>query len=363
MNRYAGCVPVFTFLAMFAFRYRYLYILLLATYSFLNILFTGGDSFFGKSTENHYLYVIILVMVFLIWESNRILFGVLQKSSHRLPGRVNILLLFFIVSLLHVLAISVLTAYLIPNLLDIGIAENISQLRLTLAFCFRINLFLHTINAIIYYNTRFKDTVLEAEQLKTLTAESQFEALRNQIKPHFLFNSFNVLSGLVHQDPGLASDFIQQLSRVYRYLLYHHQEDLVSMGTELDFLESYIFLLHIRYGDALKVQVDVGITYREGYLVPPATLQLLVENAVKHNKVSRKDSLSINIFEQERFLVIHNNLQRKSRTGHRSGKGLQNIRLRYQHLVKKEIVIEQTEQYFIVRLPLILQSDYESSDR
>lgn len=348
---------------MFAFRYRYFYILLLATYSFLNILFTGGDSFFGETTENHYLYVIILVMVFLIWESNRLLFQVLQASSHRLPGKINILILFFLISLLHVLVISVLTAYLIPNLLDIDIAENVSQLRLTLAFCFRINLFLHTINAIIYYNTRFKDTVLEAEQLKTLTAESQFEALRNQIKPHFLFNSFNVLSGLVHQDPGLASDFIQQLSRIYRYLLYHQQEDLVNLSTELDFLESYIFLLHIRYGDALKVQVDVGATYRERYLVPPATLQLLVENAVKHNKVSKKDNLTINIFEQDCFLVIYNNLQRKSRTEHHSGQGLQNIRLRYQHIAKKKIVVEQTEQYFIVRLPLILQSDYESPDR
>ena len=348
---------------MFAHRFRYLYILLLAAYSFFNILFTGGDDLFNFPIHRYHLFAVILMMVFLVWEGNRLLFVVLQKNVSRLNGKLHILVLFFILSLLNVGIVSAAIAYLVPGWLGFEVAETSSQFKLSLAFCFRINLFLHTIHAIMYYDSRLKNSVLEAEKLKTLTAESQFEALRNQVKPHFLFNSFNVLSGLIHKDPGLASEFIQQLSRVYRYLLYHQQEKLVSLSTEIEYLDSYIFLLKIRFGEALEVDRNINDINTEKYRIPPASLQLLVENAVKHNKVSRKNRLNVNIFEQDRFLVVRNNVQSKSQREPSSGLGLQNIRLRYRHLAKQDIVVEQDKLYFTVRLPLILQHDYESTDR
>lgn len=348
---------------MFAHRFRYVYILLLAAYSFLNILFIGGDGLFNFPISQYHLFAIILMMVFLVWESNRLLFRVLQKNSYYFKGKSNILVLFFVISFLHVGLISAAVAFWVPGWLGMELAEPGTQFKLSLAFSFRINLFLHTIHAIMYYDSRLKNSMLESEKLKTLTAESQFEALRNQVKPHFLFNSFNVLSGLVHKNPNLASEFIQQLSKVYRYLLYHQQEKMVSLKTELDYLNAYIFLLQIRFGGAFRVNIQVDSQFMDGFLIPPASLQLLVENAVKHNKVSKKDKLEVNIFVQNRFLVIHNNLQRKKRQEASSGLGLENIKMRYQHLAKKEIIVEQNEQFFTVRLPLILQPEYESPDR
>ena len=348
---------------MFAHRFRLVYILLLAAYSFFNILFTGGDNFFTFPISRYHLFAIILLMVALVWESNRLLFSFLEKHTSRLEKKVNILVLFFTLSLLPVAIISAVTSYLIPGWLGFEVAETNMQFRLALAFTFRINLFLHTIHAIIYYNSRLKNSLLEAEKLKTLTVESQFEALRNQVKPHFLFNSFNVLSGLIYKDPALASEFIQQLSRVYRYLLYHQQEKLVSLKTELDYLDSYIFLLRIRFGDAFEVDKNIDDYLLEKFCVPPASVQLLLENAVKHNKTSKKDILKVNIFEQDGFLVIRNNIQLKTNQEPSSGLGLHNIKMRYRHLANKNIVVKQDEHFFTVRLPLIMQPDYENIDR
>jgi sensor histidine kinase YesM len=348
---------------MFGHRFRYIFILLLAIYSFFNILFTGGDSFFIFLKNQYYLFAIILLMVLLIWESNRLLFRLLLRNEDKFKRKYNILILFFLSSLIHVMIISATAAYLLPGWLGLEVAQGSSQFRLGLAFSFRINLFLHTIHAIMYYNSKLKNSMLEAEKLKTLTAESHFEALRDQVKPHFLFNSFNVLSGLVHKDPELASEFIQQLSRVYRYLLYHQQEKLASLATEMEFLDSYVFLLNIRFGEALKISTEVSTEKQEKYQIPPASVQLLVENAVKHNTVSRKNHLHINIFEENGFLVVRNNLQRKIRQETSRGLGLQNISLRYRHLSGKDIIVEDGHQFFTVRLPLMLPSDYESSHR
>lgn len=348
---------------MFAHRHRYLFVLLLATYSFFNILFTSGDSLFQFPIDRTYLYAIIVLMVLFLWESNRLLFKLLQQSQIRFHKRFNILIAFFLLSLLAVGIIGTATAYLVPRWISAEPVNDATQFRLSLAFCFRINLFLHTVHAIIYYNSRLKDTMLETERLKTLSAESQFEALRNQVKPHFLFNSFNVLTGLVHRDPGLASEFIQQLSRVYRYLLYHQQDKLVSLDTEMDFMDSYIFLLRIRFGDALEVKNMIEEVSREKYMTPPASVQIMIENAVKHNKVSKKDRLSINIFEENGFLIIRNNIQRKTQDDSSLGMGLKNINMRYQYLTHQEVIIEEGQRYFTVRLPLILAPEYENTHR
>jgi sensor histidine kinase YesM len=335
----------------------------LAVYSFFNILFTGGDKLFSFSLNRYYLLAVILVMVLLVWESNRWLFSFLQHNQSGLKSRINLLILFFILSIVSVIIISAGVAFLVPRGLGLENTDVGMQFRLSLAFTFRINLFLHTIHAIMYYDARLKNTMLEAEKLKTLSAESQYEALRNQVKPHFLFNSFNVLSGLVHKNPGMAADFIRQLSKVYRYLLYHQEEKLVRLGMEIDFLQSYIFLLKIRFGDALKVQVDIPEDLAEAYLLPPASLQLLVENAVKHNVLTQKKPLTINIFTEERFLVIRNSLQRKKNDESKTGLGINNIRLRYRMLSKQEILVEEDPAFFTVNLPLIKMTADESINR
>ena len=347
---------------MFSHRFRYVYILLLAVYSFLNIIFTGGENLFSFQLDYFYFFVAILLVVLLIWESNHLLFRYLSTISTHFK-RLNVLVVFFLLSLVSVLIISIASSFVLTNWTTIETSTITSQFRLSLAFTFRINLFLHTLHAIWYYNSRLKDSLIESERLKTLTAESQYSALRNQIKPHFLFNSFNVLSGLVDKDPPLAQHFINQLSRVYRYLLYHQQTDLVSLDTELEYLDSYFSLLQVRFGSALVIQNNTEFIDAEKYWVPPSSLQLLVENAIKHNVISKKKQLTVNIFEENGFIVVCNNLQPKSQTDNSSGLGLDNVRLRFRYLTDQKIVVEQKNDIFTVKLPLILQPSNESSYR
>ncbi len=330
-----------------------MFIALLAGYSYLNILFTGGDRLFGSVVAPWQLFAAIAIMVTLVWETNRWLFHFLEHRDGPLARRLTPLVPFFLASLVGVVLIAATVTYAVVVVSDVPPSENWGQFKLALAFTFRINLFLHTINAITYFNEKLKNTVLEAERLKTLSVESQFEALRNQINPHFLFNSLNVLSGIVHKDADLASDFIKQLANVYRYLLYNQENKTVSLRAEMEFIDAFVFLLKLRFADQVIISQDVSDAYRDAFQLPPASVQLLVENAIKHNVTSRKSPLHVNIFVENDFLVVQNTLQRVPKPTLPGGIGLNNIKMRYQHLVDREVQVVDDEKYFMVKLPLI----------
>ena len=338
---------------MFKSRYRYLFIALLAGYSYLNILFTGGDRLFGSNFIPWHLFAAVAIMVTLVWETNRWLFGFIEHRDGMLARKLTPLVPFFLASLLAVVLIAAATTYAAVALSDIPPGEGWSQFKMALAFAFRINLFLHTINAIIYFNNKLKNTVLEAERLKTLSIESQFEALRNQINPHFLFNSLNVLSGIVHQDADLASDFIKQLANVYRYLLYNQENKTVSLRTEMEFIDAFVFLLKLRFADQVIIDQAVPEADQDAFQLPPASVQLLVENAIKHNVTSRKNPLRVAIFVEDDYLVVQNTLQHVPKPTLPGGMGLNNIKLRYQHLVDREVEVIDDGESFRVKLPLI----------
>ena len=338
---------------MFKSRYRYLFIALLAGYSYLNILFTGGNRLFGSVMTPWQLFAAVAIMVTLVWEVNRWLFRLVEHRNSALARRLTPLVPFFLVSVVGVFLISAATSYAVVATSDIPPAEGWGHFKLALAFAFRINLFLHTINAIIYFNEKLKNTVLEAERLKTLSVESQFEALRNQINPHFLFNSLNVLSGIVHQDADLASDFIKQLANVYRYLLYNQENKTVSLRTEMEFIDAFVFLLKLRFADQVIIDQEIANVDQDAFQLPPASVQLLVENAIKHNVTSRKQPLRVTIFVEEDYLVVQNVLQRKSQPTPPGGMGLNNIKMRYQHLVDREVAVIDDGALFTVKLPLI----------
>ncbi len=193
---------------------------------------------------------------------------------------------------------------------------------------------------------------LDAETFKKESAIAQYEALRSQINPHFLFNSLNALTNLVYEDPDKAAKFIKQLSEVYRYVLDTREKELVSLEDELRFVNSYLYLQQIRFGNNLKV--DIGLKDLKG-MIAPLALQLLLENAIKHNIISTDDPLSIRVFESNNYICVENNLQKKSvvsETG--NGLGLENIRKRYHFLTDREVVIEQSEK-FLVKLPIIAE--------
>ena len=198
----------------------------------------------------------------------------------------------------------------------------------------------------------WKKAALDAEKLKKEQMATKYESLKNQVNPHFLFNSLNALTNLVYEDQDRAADFIRQLSKVYRYVLDTRSQELVPLETELKFVESYLVLQHARFDDKLKVNID--IKGHEKDMVPPIALQMLMENAVKHNVVSQDDPLVIDVAIQDDYLVVQNNLQKKNIPAEESsGMGLANIKARYEFLTDKPVEITEGPENYIVKLPLL----------
>lgn len=200
-------------------------------------------------------------------------------------------------------------------------------------------------------NAEKRDIALENEQLKRENLHAVHEALKQQVNPHFLFNSLTTLKSLTKRDPRQAVDFIGELASVYRYMLQHQDKNMVTLGEELDFMRSYLYLLRIRFGEAICTEIEVPEVVL-GHTMPPNTLQLLVENAVKHNGFSVKRPLFISIFITEDYLSVKNNLQQKSVEQISSRLGLTNISRRYLLLKGKDILIKKDEQDFQVLLPI-----------
>ena len=199
-------------------------------------------------------------------------------------------------------------------------------------------------------------TIENARQLFGLQEEniiSQFETLKSQVNPHFLFNSLNVLSSLIFIDPDKAAKFVRQMSKVYRYVLEHKDMDTITLKDELPFIESYIFLLKTRFDKNLLVNMLVAPECHSRK-IPPMVVQLLVENAIKHNVIAKLKPLTINIsIENEDYLCVTNNLQLKTSREHSSKIGLDNIKKRYEYLTNKKVIIEENTEHFKVKIPLL----------
>lgn len=196
----------------------------------------------------------------------------------------------------------------------------------------------------------WRDSAAAAERLQKEQVEARYETLKNQVNPHFLFNSLNVLTTLVHKDADLAEQFIRQLSSVYRYVLDSRDREVVSLEEELTQLEAFIFLMKIRFGDRFDTVIEVQD--RSGK-VAPLTLQMLLENALKHNEISKNSPLSVEIKQENGFIVMKNNKQAKIGVTESSGVGLENIRSRYQFLSNQPVEVLQTANTFTVKIPIV----------
>ncbi|WP_338875915.1 histidine kinase [Spirosoma sp. SC4-14] len=201
---------------------------------------------------------------------------------------------------------------------------------------------------------------IQAEELGKEAAQAQFMALRNQVNPHFLFNSLSILSSLVEVDPKLSVQFINRLSKAYRYILEQRDAERLPLRTELDFIESYTFLLRIRFDERLQVHINVPDADRDRYQIAPLTLQLLVENAVKHNRMSDEEPLIVTIDIEDDYLRIMNRLQPRPRMEESTGVGLTNIVNRYRLLTSKPVWVGESEGAFVIKIPL-LKSEKENA--
>lgn len=212
------------------------------------------------------------------------------------------------------------------------------------------------IAGIAYFFSRFlieterkNEILIENEHLKNENLSVQLASLKNQLNPHFLFNSLNTLSWLINEDKDKSQRYLQKLSQVLRYSLSLQEQSLVPLKEELTLVDSYIFLLQMRFGDNLKVFKNIGNT---DFQIPPLSLQLLIENAIKHNIISTASPLSIWLESNEQSIIVRNTLNLKSNS-EGTDIGLVNLNERFKILASREIEIEQNEKEFIVILPLI----------
>ncbi len=217
-------------------------------------------------------------------------------------------------------------------------------------------IFLITFNGILlavnFFNN-WRTSYQEMEDLRREKLKSDYKLLQDQVNPHFLFNSFNVLISEIDHDPKVAVLFTRQLSRVYRYVLQSKNQDLIPLKEELDFIQSFVYLHQIRIGDSLKFELNMDEKINHYYL-PPLTLQILIENVVKHNIVNQENPLIIIISIEDTLLTVKNNLNPKMAV-ESTNTGLSNIKNRYKLLGNYDIEVIKSDSEFVVKVPLIIE--------
>lgn len=205
---------------------------------------------------------------------------------------------------------------------------------------------------LVYFYKSYQENKLKEQKIIAGTASAQFESLKNQIDPHFLFNSLNVLSSLIEENPENAQKFTTSLSKIYRYVLEQKDKELVSVAEELQFAKTYMNLLKMRFENSITFEIPENFENEEAKVVP-LSLQLLLENCIKHNVVSEAKPLHVKISIENNQLVVTNNLQKKEVLSDRKGVGLQNIVNRYAILTKRTVLVEENEQEFKIFLPIL----------
>jgi sensor histidine kinase YesM len=215
-----------------------------------------------------------------------------------------------------------------------------------------MNIFLTFLNEGVSRYESYRTTLTETEQLKKEYMQSQLLGLKSQMNPHFLFNGLNTLSCLIQEDAEKAEEFLDHMSKVYRYLLRNNDEQLVELQTELSFIRSYYFLLKERYADGLQLSIDIKREHLKGR-VPPLTLQMIFENVLALNTISKNDPLYIELKTVDGELIIKNEIQPKLNCVDCCEEGLENIANKYRLLGQKEVVIEESSSERTIRLPLM----------
>ncbi len=339
---------------MFSHRYRYLFILLLSLYTFLNTVICEVYRYFNINIEWYYAALTILAVTFFTWEGNRLIKPWFRRKFFTPKSKIRFLAIFFLAGNVVSLGSALLVVFIFGKVIhEFPWEQILNPLKLNIIYASLINLFLHLLNAIHFFFREYKRQWQEAEELRQSSAQAQIQLVKSQVNPHFLFNNLNVLSGMVIKDNPEANRFIEEFSKVYRYILSNQEKELVDLRSELEFIQPYIFLLQKRFEEGLSFSLDIPEQYKSWHVVP-AALQMLIENAIKHNVVSRSRPLHIEIHTNgNQTLVVKNNLQPRVAVEPSTRIGLQNIRKRYELICGRDVVVKQSEQAFEVAIPLL----------
>ena len=325
------------------------------------LIFIAGSGFFNKfqyDSLNDFLtdFAFYQLYAFVLGFSNMTFFSYLQRRKWE-EGSGNKRLLVgifgsFFISMFGLFLLRMATAVFYQG---ISFAEYLNNERLE-NFYFGIWATSSVIIVfhITYYYNRYQKNKVQESQIVAKNQTAKFESLKNQLDPHFLFNSLNVLTSLIGENPNQAEKFTTKLSKVYRYVLEQKDKDLTSLEEELKFAKSYMELLQMRFEDAIEFVIPESVSDEELKIVP-LSLQLLLENAVKHNVITSSQPLKIKIYENKGFLVIENTVNPKDSLGKSTKVGLKNIQQRYELISSNKMTVENNGKLFTVKLPLLTQ--------
>ncbi|HDZ14403.1 MAG TPA: hypothetical protein ENH60_05830 [Pricia sp.] len=273
-------------------------------------------------------------------------------AKYKLSTRMRMAVL-VLVNITILVAALILFKFLYPFLLGNEISArdngflNFSYVNLLIALFF--------IGRILRLQTDKQESRIENEHLKQQSLQNELMALKNQIDPHFLFNSLNSLTSLIRENEK-ATQFVKKLSHMYRYILQSGESDLVSVKEELKFTESYTHLIRTRYRDRFSIDVRIEDSYLD-LEIPPLAMQLLVENAVKHNEISTQNPLTVRMYSKNDSIFVENPIQPRSVLKEGTKNGLLNLKKRYVLLLKKEVKVRTENNIFVVELPVIHKSN------
>lgn len=294
----------------------------------------------------------IVITLLLIWLLNRLLTKQLDK---RLPwltfGNKR-----FYWQLFSGILISLLVINLSYMILKLGLTQDPpdqAQIISMNVLGLLILLPLISINFGIQFLSNWKNAQLKAEEFQKETIKAELTTLKNHLDPHFLFNNLNILSSLITLDPDLSQTYLEKFAEVYRSILQSSKEELITLNDELKFIASYLYLLDIRFEDTIQTFIDIQSEDHKKY-IPPLTLQMLIENAIKHNIITEIKPLKIHISSQNGFVTVKNNLQEKRIEKRNSSKsGINNIKKRYAYFTDKEVQVFKNPDSFIIKVPLV----------
>lgn len=308
------------------------------------------------------VFLIATPVTFCVIGASFLLFRYIGVSfRHRFPEDSD----FFKRTILLILLFCLMSALIIYGLFSIYLSSGLIitpnfESEFTWAYLFTgiVNIFFTFLNEGIFSFERWKNDLIETEDLKVAYKQSQLMGLKSQVNPHFLFNSLNSLSGLIQENTGRAEKFLNEMSRVYRYMLRNEDEHLVTLNLELQFIQSYFALLKARYNEAVELHVDIQEEDKEKYL-PPLSLQVIIENSLFQNKTAKDSPLVIRIFSSEgSTITVTNNVQRKVMTETLDYEaGLDNLVKKYQLMNHLSVVIREESELRSVRLPLLLKKE------
>lgn len=334
------------------FRHRFPYMILLGiVIAWMQQLVLPMPNATGNRLLSHYLSSIIITI--LVWEGNVQIDCFINRKLKWPQNILKQLMIQLPISILYSAGIIYLSLTLYDRFLcNLPVEKQESITSLSIIFGVLITLLIIAIQAGASFFLQWKQSIVDIEKHKKDALQAQYLSLKNHVNPHFLFNNLSVLSSLVYKDQDQAVDFINQLSKVYRYALDQHSKELSEVKDEIEFIGSYIFLLKIRFGDSLEFKNSIDEKAKSKF-IPPMSLQLLIENAIKHNIIRTDAPLKIELSAEEEYLVVKNNFQFRKPEENSSGTGLPNIISHYQYFTDKEVIIKNDNTYFTVKIPLL----------